>query len=62
MPAGNQQPVKNQDLWERLDELRETRKVDWRWIKYCSGQLEHECADAPADRGIDELGEGGCDK
>ena len=60
MPA--RQPVKNQDLWERLDELCETHKIDWRWVKGHSGHLENERADALANRGIDELGEGRCDK
>ena len=58
----SRQPVKNRDLWERLDELCETHNVDWRWVKGHSGHLENERADALANRGIDELSEGRCDK
>ena len=56
------QSVKNRDLWERLDELHEAHKIDWRWVKSHSSHLGNERADALANRGIDELGEGRCDK
>ena len=56
------QPVKSRDLWESLDELSETHKINWRWVKGHSGHLENKRADARANRGIYELGEGGCDK
>ena len=56
------QPVKSRDLWERRDELSETHKINWRWVKGHSGHLENKRADARANRGIYELGEGGCDK
>jgi ribonuclease HI len=58
----SEQPVKNQDLWGRLGELCETRKVDCRWVKYQNSHLENERANALANFGIYELGEGGCDK
>ena len=58
----SRQPVKNRDLWERLDELCETHNIDWRWVKGHSGHLENERADALANRGIDELSEGRCDR
>jgi ribonuclease HI len=56
------QPVKSRDLCKRLDELSETHKINWRWVKGHSGHLENKRADARANRGIYELGEGGCDK
>lgn len=53
----SRQPVKNRDLWERLDELCETHTIEWRWVKGHSGHIENERADALANRGIEELGE-----
>ena len=39
------QPVKNRDLWERLDALAADRKVDWRWVKGHNGHPENERVD-----------------
>ena len=50
------QSVKNRDLWGRLDELHEVHKIDWRWVNSHSCHLGNERADAPVNRGIDELG------
>ena len=47
-------PVKNQDLWERLDALTNTHKVKWHWVKGHEGHPENERADALAQRGIRE--------
>lgn len=49
------QPVKNQDLWERLERAIETHRVHWQWIKGHSGHAENERADALANRAIDEM-------
>ncbi len=48
-------PVKNQDLWQRLDEARQTHDVEWHWVRGHSGHPENERADELANRGIDEL-------
>lgn len=48
-------PVKNQDLWQRLDELAQRHSVEWHWVKGHSGHRENELADALANRAIDEL-------
>ena len=48
-------PVKNQDLWMRLDELSQFHNVNWRWVKGHSGHRENEIADLLANKGIDEL-------
>lgn len=48
-------PVKNADLWRRLDAAAGSHDVDWRWVKGHSGHAENELADALANRGIDEL-------
>ena len=49
------QPVKNQDLWERLEKAIERHRVAWEWIKGHSGHEENERADALANRAIDEM-------
>ena len=49
------QPVKNVDLWQRLDALVGNHKVDWAWVKGHSGHRENELADELANKGIDEL-------
>ena len=46
------QPVKNDDLWKRLDEARARHDVDWRWIKGHAGHAENERADALARAGM----------
>ncbi len=48
-------PVKNADLWQRLDELSAQYKIDWRWVKGHSGHPENELADQLANRGVDEI-------
>ncbi|EED35677.1 ribonuclease HI [Luminiphilus syltensis NOR5-1B] len=48
-------PVKNQDLWQSLDEQCARHEVRWHWVKGHSGHAENDRADALANRGIDEL-------
>ena len=48
-------PVKNQDLWQLLDELTSRHEVTWEWVNGHSGHPDNELADALANRGIDEL-------
>ncbi len=55
--TANRQPVKNRDLWERLDNLSAAHDIDWRWVKGHSGHVENERVDGLANRGIDEMGE-----
>jgi ribonuclease HI len=38
-------PVKNEDLWRRLDQAVARHKIDWRWVKGHSGHPENERAD-----------------
>ena len=49
------QPVKNVDLWQRLDLARSRHEVQWCWVKGHSGHPENERADELANLGIDEL-------
>ena len=53
--TASRQPVKNADLWERLDALSRQHKLEWVWVKGHAGHPENESADALANRGIDEL-------
>lgn len=48
-------PVKNVDLWQRLDKAQASHDIEWAWIKGHSGHIENEIADALANQGIDEL-------
>lgn len=48
------QPVKNVDLWQRLDTVVNTagHKIDWRWVKGHAGDPGNERADRLANRGV----------
>ena len=48
-------PVKNEDLWRRLDEVSQQHEINWQWVKGHSGHRENELVDALANQGIDEL-------
>lgn len=49
------QPVKNADLWQRLDLAVAGHEIEWAWVKGHSGHPENERADQLANRGIDDL-------
>ena len=51
-------PVKNADLWRRLDTLTGRHDIEWAWVKGHSGHAQNEMADRLANQGIDELEEG----
>jgi ribonuclease HI len=48
------QPVKNADLWRRLDEAVRRHHVQWQWVKGHAGHPENERADRLAARGLAE--------
>lgn len=50
--TADKKPVKNQDLWIRLDELTNIHQVSWHWIRGHSGHPENERADALARKAI----------
>jgi Ribonuclease HI len=52
--TADKKPVKNQDLWQQLDECTARHKVQWHWIKGHSGHRENEIADQLANQGISE--------
>ena len=48
-------PVKNSDLWQRLDKARDGHEVEWVWVKGHAGHDENEKADELANKGVDEV-------
>jgi ribonuclease HI len=48
-------PVKNEDLWRKLDDMVAKHQVTWQWVKGHAGHEENERADELANRGIEEL-------
>ena len=48
-------PVKNVELWQRLDTAVQAHKITWIWVKGHSGDEGNEYADLLANRGIDEM-------
>jgi len=56
--TADKSPVKNEDLWKRLDAARSRHQVDWRWVKGHAGHELNEVADELARKGmLMELGE-----
>jgi ribonuclease HI len=53
--TADRKPVKNQDLWERLDVAATRHKIQWHWIKGHSGDEGNELADQLANKGVDEV-------
>ena len=47
-------PVKNQDLWQLLDEQNQRHTIEWCWIKGHAGHRENEIADQLACKGAEE--------
>ncbi len=48
-------PVKNEDLWRRLDSAMQKHEIEWIWVKGHAGILGNEKADQLANQGIDSL-------
>lgn len=48
--------VKNAELWQKLDQLSQNRKIDWRWIKGHAGHAGNEKADQLANQGLETQG------
>lgn len=53
--TSTREPVKNVDLWQRLDQAAGRHQVQWHWVKGHSGHPENELADSLANKAIDEL-------
>jgi len=48
-------PVKNEDLWRKLDDQVNRHQIHWVWVKGHAGNPGNETADQLANRGVDEL-------
>ncbi|UCE89271.1 MAG: ribonuclease HI [Pseudomonadota bacterium] len=53
--TSDKKPVKNVDLWQRLDQAVGQHQVEWHWVRGHTGHPENERADELANKGIDEL-------
>jgi ribonuclease HI len=52
--TADNKPVKNDDLWRRLDEARSRHDVKWHWVKGHAGHELNERADELARQGLNE--------
>ena len=50
--TADKKPVKNEDLWRRLDEAVQGHDIEWIWVKGHAGDPGNEKADALANRGV----------
>jgi ribonuclease HI len=55
--TADRKPVRNQDLWERLEQAVRAHEVQWRWVRGHSGHPENERVDAAARAAIAALNE-----
>lgn len=53
--TADRKPVKNQDLWQRLDELAAGHRIEWHWVKGHSGVPGNERVDQLANQAIDAM-------
>lgn len=53
--TASRQPVKNQDLWIRLDEAIANHDISWHWVKGHSGHPGNEKADSLANKGVESV-------
>jgi ribonuclease HI len=53
--TSQRQPVKNQELWQRLDAAVAQLEVEWHWVKGHSGHRENELVDVAANAAIDAM-------
>jgi ribonuclease HI len=50
--TADKKPVKNADLWERLDAAAKPHSISWHWVKGHNGHIDNERADALARLGM----------
>ena len=53
--TADKKPVKNEDLWRRLDDAARRHNVAWHWVKGHAGHPENERADALARHGLQTI-------
>jgi ribonuclease HI len=54
--TADRKPVKNEDLWRRLDAAAHPHRIDWRWVRGHAGNAGNERADELANLGIEKGG------
>ena len=52
--TSDKKPVKNVELWQRLDAARASHQIEWKWVKGHAGDVENERADVLAREGLAE--------
>lgn len=52
--TANKKPVKNQEIWQRLDIMNQKHNIDWQWVKGHSGHAENERVDKLARQALEE--------
>jgi ribonuclease HI len=55
--TSDKKPVKNVDLWQRLELALERHQIEWHWVKGHAGHVENERADALARQGVEQARE-----
>lgn len=53
--TASRKPVKNEDLWRRLDVLAASHDIDWRWVRGHAGIEGNERADRLANEGLERI-------
>ncbi|MCG8434517.1 MAG: ribonuclease HI [Gammaproteobacteria bacterium] len=53
--TANKKPVKNSDLWQRLEKAVARHEIEWHWVKGHSGDYGNELADQLANKAIDDM-------
>lgn len=53
--TASKKPVKNKELWMKLDTLSSKHDILWKWVKGHSGNPDNDRADFLANQGIDDL-------
>lgn len=53
--TADKKPVKNQDLWQRLDAAARRHRISWHWVRGHSGHIENERVDVLANQAIDAM-------
>lgn len=57
--TADKKPVKNEDLWKRLDEAKRRHDIEFHWVRGHAGHPENERADALARQGIADIRQAG---
>jgi ribonuclease HI len=53
--TADRKPVKNQDLWQQLEQAAARHRIEWHWVRGHTGVAGNERADALANAAIDTL-------